>query len=237
MATFFRNKTGRGLLLAAGLLIIVALGPQAVFALIFIVLLACTVELASFAHFSEFTQRKGVLTAVVLQGGIVAFGALALIYVIDQYGLGLTMVIVAAVYCENAGAQIFGKKYGRTPLSPRYSPSKTLEGAAWGWVCGFVCGLIFLGFAVWQGTVESPLVWVVVAAVAPPLAELGDLIESRMKRLVGVKDSGDLTREGPRFVRVVSLSGLFGKQGGALDKTDSLWLVACASAALLIIFA
>lgn len=237
MATFFRNKTGRGLLLAAGLLIIVALGPQAVFVLLFVILLACAVELASFAHFSEFTQRNGALTAVALQGAIVVFGALALMYIIDQHGLGLTMVIVAAVYCENAGAQIFGKKYGRTPLSPRYSPNKTLEGAMWGWVCGSVCGLLFLALAVWQNAVESPMIWVVVAAIAPPLAELGDLIESRMKRLVGVDDSGDLTRGSTRFVRIASLSGLFGKQGGALDKTDSLWLVACASAPLLVILA
>ncbi|HMS93161.1 MAG TPA: phosphatidate cytidylyltransferase [Candidatus Saccharibacteria bacterium] len=174
---------------------------------------------------------------MALQGAIVAFGALALMYIIDQHGLGLTMVIVAAVYCENAGAQIFGKKYGRTPLSPRYSPNKTLEGAMWGWVCGSVCGLLFLALAVWQNAVESPMIWVVVAAIAPPLAELGDLIESRMKRLVGVDDSGDLTRGSTRFVRIASLSGLFGKQGGALDKTDSLWLVACASAPLLVILA
>lgn len=227
VATFFRSKTGRGLLLAAGLLIAVASGPTTVFVLLALVALACMVELASFTLFSEFTQKKGALLAVALQGLIVTVGVIATLYVIDRYGLWATMVVVAAVYLENAGAQIFGKKYGRRPLAPRYSPNKTLEGAAYGWVCGSLGGLIFLGLAMWRDSIETPLVWLIVVLVAPPLAELGDWVESRMKRLVGVKDSSDLTRDGTRFIRIVSLSWLFGRQGGALDKTDSLWLVLC----------
>lgn len=229
MATFFRNKTGRGLLLAAGLLTVVALGQTAVFMLVALVVLACVVELASFAHFSEFTQKKSALLAVAVQALIVAIGALAVIYVVDRYGLWATMIIVAAVYCENAGAQIFGKKLGRTPLAPRYSPSKTVAGAVYGWICGFLGGLVFLVLAMWFDDIESPLVWLAVAFVAPPVAEMGDWVESRMKRLIGVKDSSDLTRDSTPFVRTFSLSWLFGRQGGALDKTDSLWLVACVS--------
>ena len=235
MATFFRTKTGNGILLAVGLLTVVALGPVAVFVLLALVVLACVVELISFAHFAEFSQKKDVLAAVALQGVIVGVGAFATVYVIDTYGLWLTMVVVAAVYCENAGAQIFGRKFGRTRLAPRYSPNKTLAGAAYGWVCGALGGLAFLGLAMWFSEVDQPLTWLFVALTVPPLAELGDWIESRMKRSVGVKDSGDLTRDSTSIMRLASLSWLFGRQGGALDKTDSLWFAFCAALPMLFV--
>lgn len=237
VATFFRNKVGRGILLGAGVLATVALGPYAVLALITIILLGCGVELASLARSIYHTKRKGATAAIALQAILTTLGALALTYVVVRYGLWLTMIIVAAVYFENAGAQIFGKLFGRTPLSPRYSPNKTVEGAIWGWACGFFCALGFLALAFWQVEVTAPAVWWAIAWLVPPLAEVGDLIESRMKRLAGVKDSGDAARQGGRLVRLLSLSRLLGSHGGALDKTDSLWFVMVVATPMLIILA
>ena len=230
MATFFHSKTGRGLLLAAGLLTIIALGPMMVFLLIAVIVLACLVELTGMVYCLEAQARPkqtlAAIVAIVLQGLIVFVGAVMAVDVIDRHSLWAALIMVAAVYCENAGAQIFGKKFGRTPLAPRHSPNKTLEGAAYGWVCGIFGGIVFLALAVWSGGVDldNVLTWLAIVVIVPPVAEIGDWIESRMKRLVGVKDSSDLTRDNTRFIRIVSLSWLFGRQGGALDKTDSLWL-------------
>lgn len=232
MATFLNGKTGRGLLLAAGLLAIVALGPVAVFALVAAIVLACIIELASFfCLLNEERLKRGADVAIMAQATVVTLGAFAAVSVINNYGLWLTMVIVAAVYCENAAAQIFGKKFGHTKLAPRHSPNKTVEGALFGWVGGAIAGTIFLGLAWWLGDAGDQIVkdwlrWLIVVVVAPLLAELGDWLESRMKRLVGVKDSSELTSQTSSWLlRAASLSWLFGRQGGALDKTDSLWFV------------
>lgn len=228
VATFFHTKTGSGLLLAVGLLAVVALGPMAVSALIALVFMACVVELALFAYFIKSNQVKNAYGALVLQSLIVTGGALAMTYVVHSYGSWLTMIVVAAVYCENAGAQIFGKVFGRTKLAPRYSPNKTLEGAVAGWVCGNIAGIALLVLAsLWPNEVEVTWEWAWIALAAPPLAEFGDWIESRLKRRVGVKDSGDLTKMSTPVIRILGLSWLLHRQGGALDKTDSLWFVMC----------
>ncbi len=235
VATFLNSKTGRGILLAAGLLAVVAAGEGAVLILVLLIVWACAIELFTLSGAVLFASRQGAWAALTIQGLIVVLGALSTIFVIGHHGLWLTMVAVAAVYCENAGAQIFGKRYGRTPLAPKYSPNKTLEGALYGWICGTVGAGVFLGLAAVFDRVDNWLGWAMVACVAPPLAEFGDWIESRLKRLVGVKDSGDLTRNAPWFVRFASLSPVFGRQGGALDKTDSLWLVMLAVPLVLVI--
>ena len=246
MATFFSGKTGRGIALAIGLLAIVALGPVAVFILIWLVTLACLAEIGSFiAYDKDILWRRWndpTVVTVVIQGGIVVAGAVAASAVVGSYGLWLTMVIVAAVFIENAVAQVAGKRFGRTKLAPRYSPNKTVEGALWGWLGGSIAGAIALGLAWWLGGAGDQITtnwkqWLVVIVIAPPFAEVGDWLESRTKRLVGVKDSGELTRDDDsQLVRVVSLSSVWGRQGGALDKTDSLWFVMVSSFIVLATF-
>ncbi|MGE5309856.1 MAG: phosphatidate cytidylyltransferase [Sphaerimonospora mesophila] len=240
MATFFNSKTGRGIALAIGLLGVVALGPMAVFMLATLVVLACMIELISFVRVpSARVKPRGTDLAVATQTSIVIGGGLAAVLLIDSRGLWLTMVIIAAVFVENAAAQIFGKKFGRTRLAPRHSPNKTVEGALWGWLGGSLAGIVALALAWWLGGASDQIAadwreWLIIVIFTPPLAEIGDWLESRMKRFVGVKDSGDLTRiSGSRFIRIVSLSSLFGRQGGALDKTDSLWICLIFATALL----
>ena len=231
MATFFNGKTGRGLLLAAGLLAVMALGKMAVFTLIAVIGMACAMELVSFAYRPSRLIRPGAELAVVIQAVITALGIVAAMFVVELQGLWLTMVIVAAVYVENAAAQIFGKRFGRMPLAPKYSPNKTVEGVAWGWLFGWIASAGFLGLSWWLGGMSDQVAanwkqWLVIVVVSPPLSEIGDWLESRTKRLVGVKDSGELVTANPsRFIRTLGLSAVFGRQGGALDKTDSLWFV------------
>lgn len=230
MATFFGSKNGRGILLAAGLLLLVAIGGRwTMFAMILVVALACMVEIASFV--GPESLEDDALAATALQTMIVIIGASASLWLIDRYGPWLTMVVVAAVYCENAAAQIFGKRFGHTRLAPRYSPNKTIEGAFGGWIGGLIGAIIFLALAYLFGGEANTIVfnwpqWVIIAVIAPLVAEIGDWIESRMKRLNGIKDSGELVAKSDSwFARTFGLSMVFGRQGGALDKTDSLWLV------------
>lgn len=114
----------------------------------------------------------------------------------------LVLFVLSLIWLADSAAYFGGKAFGRHKLAPRLSPGKTWEGLfssvlagiilsiLVGYLTGFwsVFGLIFIGFII-----------VLVSA-------LGDLFESGIKRLVGVKDSG---------------RGLPG-HGGVLDRIDSL---------------
>lgn len=107
-------------------------------------------------------------------------------------------LVIAA---NDAFAQVTGQMFGRRPLSPRLSPSKTVEGAAGGFLFAALLGAA-LGPAVgwgWAGGAGA-------AAIVAAAGALGDLAESAWKRALGIKD----------------FSALLGAQGGVLDRFDGL---------------
>lgn len=126
----------------------------------------------------------------------------------------LTFAVMASIWVNDSFAYIFGSRFGRTKLAPKISPNKSWEG--------------FFG-----GMLGSVLVWVLISllglmAVPIPTAILtgivlgvfgviGDLFESRIKRSVGVKDSGNI------------MPG----HGGLLDRHDSMLFGVMAAAFVL----
>jgi phosphatidate cytidylyltransferase len=117
-------------------------------------------------------------------------------------GLAWLLVTILTAVASDVAAMLVGQRLGRHPFFTAISPRKTVEGAAAGIVlCVPVMlagGLVFLGLAAWQAALLGLLVGV--------SAEAGDLVESQMKRLAGVKDS----------------STLIPGHGGLLDRLDSL---------------
>jgi phosphatidate cytidylyltransferase len=114
----------------------------------------------------------------------------------------VTLVIAAAMAGDTCGYFV-GRAFGRHKLSPRVSPGKTIEGAA-GIVIGSAVALvvgstILLDGSRWQ---EGIALGVMLAL----LEQLGDLMESTMKRTFGAKESG----------------WIFPGHGGVLDRIDSL---------------
>lgn len=94
--------------------------------------------------------------------------------------------ILFLTWINDTGAYLVGSKIGKTPLFPRISPKKTWEGTIGGIVfCVLSAFLIhrLLG-------VLSLTDWMVVGGLVSIFGTLGDLIESMLKRSVGVKDSG-----------------------------------------------
>ena len=110
---------------------------------------------------------------------------------------------ILVVYAADTGAYAVGRLVGRHPMAPGISPGKSWEGAAGG-MAGAVIAAVVLGvllpirLQIWQ----LAGIGVILGIVAP----LGDLLESKIKRWAGVKDSGRL------------LPG----HGGMLDRLDSL---------------
>ncbi|MBW6468341.1 MAG: phosphatidate cytidylyltransferase, partial [Coriobacteriia bacterium] len=121
-------------------------------------------------------------------------------------GVFLALAVLVGVWASDVLAYFVGSLIGSHKLAPRISPAKSWE--------GFVAGTLGT-VGVWLALpllVETTLTlsWRIVIGIALALAALvGDLFESRIKREVGVKDSGNL------------MPG----HGGFLDRIDSLLLV------------
>ncbi|MEP7284173.1 MAG: phosphatidate cytidylyltransferase [Chloroflexota bacterium] len=118
-------------------------------------------------------------------------------------GVEWTALAFANNWTTDGLALIGGRMFGRHKLAPTISPSKTIEGALIGLVCGFSFGLIL---ALWVG---FPVQLALIANFAiSTLTVVGDLLESLIKRSFSVKDAGDI------------LPG----HGGLLDRVDGMLL-------------
>jgi phosphatidate cytidylyltransferase len=116
-------------------------------------------------------------------------------------GLGLFLTIILITKSGDIGAYLVGSRLGKTPLIPRISPNKSVEGSAAGLLFSIAAAIACRGF------LKLPYMHAgLVGLLFGILAQLGDLSESLIKRDCQVKDSGSL------------LPGM----GGALDLVDSL---------------
>ncbi|QRG65461.1 phosphatidate cytidylyltransferase [Brevibacillus choshinensis] len=120
-------------------------------------------------------------------------------------GLMLTVLVILAIWSTDSGAYFVGKAIGKNKLWPEISPNKTIEGSLGGLVAAVV---VVLAVNAWFGNASVSQA-LMIAVVAGIVGQLGDLVESGLKRHYGVKDSGTL------------IPG----HGGVLDRFDSFLLV------------
>ena len=165
--------------------------------------------LAGCAIWYVFTPRANIADVAVTAFGPVytslLFCGVTLLRSSDASWVGglLTFGCMASVWVSDATAYFVGSRFGRHRLAPRISPNKSVEGF-WGGMVGSV--------AVWAvvfalGIYNINLPYAIACGVLVDAAAVaGDLFESRIKRGVGVKDSGNL------------MPG----HGGMLDRSDSL---------------
>ncbi|MCC6724036.1 MAG: phosphatidate cytidylyltransferase [Saprospiraceae bacterium] len=157
----------------------------------------------------------------------VAFMVLGMVYIGAPFSL-LTFIafngesfnvwpifgLLLLTWLNDTGAYLIGSKFGKTPLLPRISPKKTWEGTLGGVAVTFLVGYLFCA-----ATGELRLQdWMVLAAIVSVFGGIGDLIESMLKRSLGVKDSGTL------------LPG----HGGMLDRFDAFIFILPFAAAYLL---
>jgi len=172
------------------------------------------------------SAAAGVLAFVYLAATLLALGALRL----HPWGKFLLLYLFVVVWSGDTFAYYTGRAIGRHKLAPRISPGKTWEGTIASILGSTLLGVLMFAFA-------SPIVGFLLrihllkpadavgnpAWLSPPIvsaialsacinasAQLGDLVESAMKRGAGVKDSGNL------------LPG----HGGILDRIDALLFAA-----------
>ena len=122
-------------------------------------------------------------------------------------GIVLPLLIIFSIWINDTMAYLVGSLIGKTPFSP-ISPKKTWEGTIGG---ALLCVLIIgFGFPILIGHyLDTPHLensCFVIAAICAVFGTIGDLIESKLKRLANIKDSGSI------------MPG----HGGFLDRFDSL---------------
>jgi phosphatidate cytidylyltransferase len=109
--------------------------------------------------------------------------------------------IVFSIWINDTMAYIVGSFIGRTPLS-KVSPKKTREGT----IGGIILCVIVISLAGYFTRYYSVIDWIVISLLCAVFGTLGDLLESKLKRMADVKDSGSL------------MPG----HGGFLDRFDSM---------------
>lgn len=129
-------------------------------------------------------------------------------YLIETRYFGLEFIVYAliVIWLTDTGAYFIGRKFGKRKLWPDISPNKTIEGSIGGIGSAVIFACLFQYFF---PVTSSYILLVGVTIIASIVGQLGDLVESALKRHYDVKDSGTL------------LPG----HGGILDRFDSLLFV------------
>lgn len=131
----------------------------------------------------------------------------------NDYNPKIILGLFILIWTNDTFAYLVGKSMGKHKLFERVSPKKTIE--------GFLGGVVFAAFAGFlisklyiqpkpEFSNTSILIWTIIALIVSIFGTIGDLIESKFKRIAGIKDSGSI------------MPG----HGGILDRLDSVIFVA-----------
>ncbi len=132
---------------------------------------------------------------------------------IKDYNPKIIIGLFILIWTNDTFAYLVGKSIGKHKLLERISPKKTIEG-----FIGGVLFAVFAGFLISKLYIKaspsfsekSILIWTIIALIVGIFGTIGDLIESKFKRIAGIKDSGKI------------MPG----HGGILDRLDSVIFVA-----------
>lgn len=156
--------------------------------------------------------KAGATSAGALYIGVPAL-ALLWLYARPEVGRELVIWLICIVIAADIAAYFAGRAVGGPKLAPRISPGKTWSGAAGGVAGALVVGMA-LGLAL---ELARPANLAAAAIVFAIISQIGDLLESGVKRAFGVKDT----------------SGILPGHGGMMDRLDGI-VAALAAAALAI---
>jgi phosphatidate cytidylyltransferase len=144
--------------------------------------------------------------------GILAFGIpyfalpIASLHRLKEIDPWVVFLLMAIVWLGDTAAYYIGSRWGRHKMAPTISPKKSWEGAAAGFVTGLVAATVWSVLRL--DRIDAGIL--AVAAATAAAAQIGDLVESMIKRGAGVKDSGTV------------LPG----HGGVLDRLDAMLFAA-----------
>ncbi|MBA2498296.1 MAG: phosphatidate cytidylyltransferase [Chitinophagaceae bacterium] len=136
----------------------------------------------------------------------ISSGTIRPFFDVDGFGIEIPVIIILSIWINDTMAYIVGSLIGRIPFS-KISPKKTWEGTIGG-VILCVAAMFTLGYLLYGSVYDRVIHYAIIALIAAVAGTFGDLLESKLKRAAGEKDSGQL------------MPG----HGGFLDRFDSLLL-------------
>lgn len=168
---------------------------------------AVVVGFTLFWYLAKVVHARPMVNAAVTIFGfsyVGLLGGFAGLLLVFPDGVGMVIGLVLCAVSYDIAGYFVGSRMGHRPLMPDVSPNKTLEGLAGGMAASVVMGIIIaiVGLHPWNALSNGLLLGIVVAIFAP----LGDLVESMLKRDLGLKDFGTI------------LPG----HGGVLDRFDAM---------------
>jgi phosphatidate cytidylyltransferase len=169
---------------------------------------AVVVGFTLFWYLAKVVHARPMVNAAVTIFGFAYVGILggfAGLLLVFPDGVGMIIGLVLCAVSYDVAGYFVGSRMGHRPLMPDVSPNKTVEGLLGGMAASVLMGAIvglILGLHPWNSLGHGLLLGIVVAIFAP----LGDLVESMLKRDLGLKDFGTL------------LPG----HGGVLDRFDAM---------------
>mgnify|MGYP001300677041 FL=1 len=170
-----------------------------------------SLELINLSKKIGFRSSRSILvicSSVILFVGSLAYGILLRNH---DNGVYLAYWLIAVVIVSDTCAFFIGRRLGKHKLAPNISPMKTIEGAIGG-ILGAVIASLAIKYIFTELEVFSIDISVSISVIGGVLIGcigiIGDLGESKLKRMAGVKDSGTI----------------FPGHGGVLDRLDSVLL-------------
>ncbi len=177
-------------------------------------------RLAQLARPAHRTGARAVLgdiaAAVFIQSYVAFLGSVTVLLTSEPGGEWWTLAYFIVVVCVDTGAYASGLLFGRHRLAPRISPGKTWEGFAGSIVVSIVAGIVLALTMIHVPWEVGALFGLVLAGTAT----LGDLVESLIKRDLGIKD----------------ISSFLPGHGGFLDRVDSALPSAAVAYAFFLLF-
>lgn len=216
------SKTIMALIMLAVVGTCVVWSVQATIVLMVLVGVVAAVEMRRVAPKAAGKLKADVLITALFAQVVLGLAALCWLRLQPQ-GLLIILVVATAVFVNDGMAQFTGKRLksqGHTlrPLASKISPNKSVEGLRGGLLGGWGAGLLAIAIVSLFTPGLPPLMWLVVLW-CPPLAVVGDLVESAAKRSVGIKDFGTC----------------LGKHGGICDRIDAITMATIGTVLILLI--
>ena len=178
-----------------------ALGAFAAFAATSVVVLVWRLLMAGL-HTAPQNYLRDVSVSMFVLVWIAVPGSLGAMLADGDRGALKVLALILLVVCSDIGGYVSGVLFGKHPMAPAISPKKSWEGFAGSLVFAMIGGALvvalFFQDDVWKG--------ILLGVLTVLTATLGDLVESQVKRDLGIKDMGTM------------LPG----HGGFMDRLDSV---------------
>ena len=149
---------------------------------------------------------------VFLAAWVPLFASFAALLVYPKEGAGRVFCLMITVVASDVGGYAVGVLFGKHPMVPTISPKKSWEGFAGSLVFGITAAILTATFLAGK----PPWIGALLGVVLVLTCTLGDLVESQVKRDLGIKDMGRL---------LPGHGGLMDRLDGVLPSAVAAWTV------------